>query len=185
MGRVIVHAKGFDFGPRKRQLPSRPARQLTAEEAAFFVSSRSITQAQLDDSQARIARGDLRRLERRTERSAIEEATTPRHAASLLGLEHDGLVAFNGDLFAFVANGELWFPRWQFTGVASRPVIPALQELTNAFEDDMHPASILGFMTTPQDDARIDGTAKTPGEWLDQGRSVDTLVGILESFLMS
>ncbi|WP_423924022.1 hypothetical protein ACPEEZ_06915 [Frigoribacterium sp. 2-23] len=185
MGRVIVHARGFDFGLRKRQSPSPPAQQLTAEQAAFFVSSRSITQAQLDDSRARIARGDLRRLERRTEQSAIAEATTPRHAASLLGLEHDGLVAFEGDLFAFVANGELRYPGWQFTGLASQPVLPALQELTSAFEDDMHPASILGFMNTPQDDARIDGRAKTPREWLEQGRSVDTLVGILESFLMS
>ena len=185
MGHVIVHANGFDFGPQKsRHRPSRGT-PLTEEQAAFFVESRTITREQLDESLARIARGDLARLERRTARGALDEATTPRHAASLLGLSYDGIAAFRGELFAFVVNGELRYPLWQFTGIAGQPVLPALPQLARAFGEDMHPASILGFMNTPQDDARIKGVAMTPGQWLLSGRSVKTLVGILESFLMS
>jgi len=49
----------------------------------------------------------------------------------------------------------------------------------------MHPAGILGFFSTPQRDAKMDGQPMTPSQWLVRGGDVRTLTDILDSFLMS
>ncbi|PZF55281.1 hypothetical protein DEJ23_12365 [Curtobacterium sp. MCSS17_008] len=85
----------------------------------------------------------------------------------------------SGDLFAFVSDDEMLFPTWQFTNDPDRPVLNQLSTLIEAFDDDMHPASILGFMTTPHSSTRIDGIPITPVEWLARGRGVQPLVEIL------
>ncbi len=85
----------------------------------------------------------------------------------------------SGDLFAFVSDDEMLFPIWQFTDDPDRPVLNQLSTLIEAFGDDMHPASILGFMTTPHSSTRIDGIPMTPREWLTSGRPVQPLVEML------
>lgn len=144
-----------------------------------------MTQREWDDAKARVARGDLARLERRTEQEGLDNATTARDAASRLGLTPRTIAFFPGELFAFVIDGELRYPKWQFTNDRDNPVLPHLAQLVGAFSDDMQPSTILGFMQTPQEDARPDGVQLTPAEWLVRGGDVQLLVDILHGFLMS
>ena len=184
MARVIVHAGGFDFGHR----PSLGAAQssgLTEEQEPFAVTSGAMTLEQWNDAQARVARGELARLERRTEREGLDGATTARDAANRLGVAPRSIAFFPGDLFAFVIDGELRYPTWQFTGDRNKPVIPDLAQLVSAFDDDMHPSSIAGFMNTRQRDAELAGVHLTPVEWLRRGGDVELLADILGGFLMS
>jgi len=184
MARVITHAGGYDFGLRP---PARPRESagLTAELESFAVKSGAMTQREWVDAQARVARGDLARLERRTEREGLDNATTARDAASRLGLTPRSIALFPGEVFAIVVDGELRYPMWQFTCDRDNPVLPHLAQLVEAFSDDMQPSSILGFMQTPQKDTRLKGVQLTPVEWLVQGGDVQVLVDILDSFLMS
>ena len=184
MARVIVHADGFDFGLRPRVGPQGNGAPIEEKEP-FAVTSGAMTPEEWDDARARVARGELARLERRTEREGLDGATTARDAASRLGVSPRSLAFFPGDLFAFVIDGELRYPTWQFTGDRNKPVIPDLAQLVSAFEDDMHPSSIAGFMNTRQQDAYLNGVQLTPVEWLLRGGDVELLVDILGGFLMS
>ncbi|WP_277959291.1 hypothetical protein [Frigoribacterium faeni] len=158
---------------------------MTKEQEPFAVKSGAMTLEQWNDATARVARGDLARLERRTEREGLDSATTAREAASLLGVTPRSIAFFPRELFAYVIDGELRYPRWQFTNDRASPVLPHLAQLVAAFSDDMQPSSILGFMQTPQQDARRDGIWLTPVEWLVRGGDVQRLVDVLDSFLMS
>lgn len=184
MARVIVHAAGHDFGLRPHARP-RTDGLVPSEQEPFAVKSGAMTQGEWDDAQARVARGDLHRLERETEQGGLENATTARDAASRLALTPKSLAVFSGEVFAFVVDGELRYPVWQFINDRDNPVLPHLAQLVEAFSDDMHPSSILGFMQTPQADARLNGVQLTPVEWLVRGGDVRRLVDILGSFLMS
>ena len=88
-----------------------------------------------------------------------------------------------GDLYAFVAGGKHRYPRWQFTGDPARPVLPGLAALVQGLPADMHPASVQGFMTTPQEDLRVDGIGMKPVDWLLRGGDPQALLEILGSFL--
>ena len=96
-----------------------------------------MTQREWDDAKARVARGDLARLERQTEQEGLDNATTARDAASRLGLTPRTIAFFPGELFAFVIDGELRYPKWQFTNDRDNPVLPQLAQLVGAFNDDM------------------------------------------------
>lgn len=187
MACIIVHANGFDFGLRPRTR-SRPRQQddggRTKKQAPFAVTSGAMTHQEWDDAQARVARGDLDRLERRTEREGLDNATTARDAASRLGLTPKSIAFYPGYLFAFVIDGELRYPTWQFTGHRNHPILPDLAQLVRAFDDDMDPSSIQGFMNTRQKNAQLDGAWLTPVEWLLRGGDVELLVRILDGFLM-
>ncbi|PYY34479.1 hypothetical protein DEJ32_14830 [Curtobacterium sp. MCPF17_046] len=128
-----------------------------------------------------MARGDLDALERSVRQSALNAAITFEEASDWLKVGTARVLArlASGDLFAFVADNELLFPAWQFTDDPGRPVLHQLSTLIEAFDDDMHPASILGFMTTPHSSTRIDGIPIDPVEWLARGREVQPLVEIL------
>ena len=49
----------------------------------------------------------------------------------------------------------------------------------------MHPATVLGFMETPQRNAHIDGRRVMPGGWLLHGGDPQVLRDIFEAFLMN
>ncbi|MBD8612024.1 hypothetical protein IFT77_16150 [Frigoribacterium sp. CFBP 13729] len=181
---MIIHAKGFDFGLRPAA-GTRDHGSLPKEREPFAVKSGAMTQWEWDDAQARVARGDLARMERQTERGGLENATTARDAASRLGLTPRSIAVFPAEVFAFIVDGELRYPVWQFVNDRENPVLPHLVQLVEAFSDDMHPSTILGFMQTPQEDAQLNGVQLTPVEWLVRGGDVQRLVDILGSFLMS
>ncbi len=90
-------------------------------------------------------RGDLDDLIRRTWQQPVDESLAQSEAAKRLGI---GIAKLRwmlsvGDLFAFVADGVLRFPLWQFTDDPLQPVVPHLSRLVEAFSEELTPASIL------------------------------------------
>lgn len=160
---------------------------LSDEQSAFLIESGAFTPEELAETQASIARGELAEAERRTRQSAVKASLSAEEVATQLGIdvaqvEHRRA---DGSLFAFTTDGEHRYPTWQFTGDRRRPVLPGLARLIRAFPDDKHPASILGFMSTPQESLLVDNERLTPVEWLLQGGNPQRLVDILESFLQT
>ena len=159
---------------------------LSKEQAKFLVESGSFSPEELAETQAQIARGELAEDERATRLEGINASVSAAEVAAHLGVNME-TVANNlaaGELFAFAMAGEPRFPNWQFTGDARQPVLPGLAQFTDAFADKS-PASILGFMTTMQRSARIDGVPMTPVNWLLEGGDPQVLREILDSFLQS
>lgn len=167
--------------------PQARGSSLSNEQITYLIESGSFTAEELAEAQARIARGELAEAERRTQLAAIRASLSAAEVAAQLGVDVDEVDRLRdaGNLFAFAADGELRYPTWQFTGDLRRPVLPGLALLVSAFPDDMHPASVRGFMSTPQSSARIDGVAVTPVAWLQHGGDPQLLTDIIDSFLMS
>jgi hypothetical protein len=64
-------------------------------------------------------------------------------------------------------------------------VLPGLARLVPAFPADMRPASVNGFMTTPQEHLLVNDQRSTPVEWLLHGGNPQDLVDILDGFLQA
>jgi len=184
---VGVHAHGADFSEARRKPRPSSGSRLTKEQENVLVRDGLFIRESLAEAQAAIAQGELAESEQRTRQEGLDASETAAQVAERLhvGLNDVDARLERGDLFAFVADGILHFPTWQFTEAADHPVLPHLAALTAAFRDDMHPASILGFFSTPQRDAKMDGQPMTPSQWLVRGGDVRTLTDILDSFLMS
>ncbi|WP_182045209.1 hypothetical protein [Curtobacterium sp. ME26] len=180
---VGVHADGHDFGPRHNLPRPRTGRDLTLDEEEALIEAAFGTRERYEAAKAAVARGELDAIERRSWQRGLSASLTLEEAADWLDtgtgrvLTH---LAF-GDLFAFVCDDELRFPAWQFTDDPDNPVLDYLSRLVRAFDDDMHPTSILGFMTTPHSYTQIDGEPATPVVWLTAGRDVQPLLELLET----
>lgn len=159
---------------------------LSKEQIDFLIESGDFTPEELAETQASIARGDLAEEERTTALKAVK-ASLSAEVATQLGLKVAEVERrrANGALFAFKADGERRYPTWQFTGDERQPLLPDLALLVSALPDDMHPATVLGFMSAPQRSLLIDNERLTPVEWLLKGGRPQKLVDILESFLQS
>lgn len=59
-------------------------------------------------------------------------------------------------LYAYVVNGKLAFPDWQFNEAGSRS-IPSLEEVLGVLRTDLHPQAVAGFFLTPQPDLVLRG----------------------------
>lgn len=177
-----VHAAGHDFGRLRELEHPRDGQGLKHRGEQAILESLPWTHEQYEAARTAVARGDLDALERSVRQSALNAAVTFEEVSDWLDVGTARVLArlASGDLFAFVADNELLFPAWQFTDDPVCPILDQLSTLTKAFDDDMHPASILGFMTTPHPSTRIDGIPITPVEWLARGRAVKPLVEILE-----
>ena len=69
---------------------------------------------------------------------------------------------------------------WQFIGDSDR-VVPKLAEVVPFFIEGWRPASIEGFMTTPQDElTSADHARLTPVEWLASGGDAAAVTAILK-----
>jgi hypothetical protein len=180
-----LHADGFDFGPRYDS-PAR-TRVSTVKDAAaadqFLLNHGGWTREEYDDAVAAVARGELADLERRTRQEALSATLTIDEAATWLGVGTGRVTVmlYLGDLFAFVCNDELRFPAWQFTSEPDRPVLDHVDSVAKGFGASMHPASVLGFMSTPHLNTRINGSPVDPVVWLTAGRSVQPLRDMLET----
>ncbi|MGY2898424.1 hypothetical protein ACVKXF_001047 [Curtobacterium sp. PvP017] len=180
---VGVHADGHDFGPRHNLPRPRTGRDLTPDEEEALIEAAFGTRERYEAAKAAVARGELDAIERRSWQRGLSASLTLEEAADWLDtgtgrvLTH---LAF-GDLFAFVCDDELRFPAWQFTDDPDNPVLDYLSRLVRAFDDDMHPTSILGFMTTPHSYTRIHSVPATPIEWLTAGCRVQPLLELLET----
>ncbi|WP_146240297.1 hypothetical protein [Curtobacterium sp. MCSS17_008] len=176
-----VHAAGNDFGRSRELEHPRDGQGLEHRDEQAILESLPWTHEQYEAARSAVARGELDALERSVRRSAMNAAITYKEVSDRLEVGTARILArlASGDLFAFVSDDEMLFPTWQFTNDPDRPVLNQLSTLIEAFDDDMHPASILGFMTTPHSSTRIDGIPITPVEWLARGRGVQPLVEIL------
>lgn len=167
--------------------PQVPGSGLSDEQRAYLVESAEFTPEELTETEAAVARGELADEERRTGQAAIDATLGVPEVADRLGVNADEVVRLlaTGGLYALTVGAENRFPTWQFTGDSAQPTLPNLEHLVRAFPDDWGPATVLGFMTTPQPSARIDGVAQTPADWLTRGGDPVKLREILDSFLMT
>jgi hypothetical protein len=167
--------------------PPHDGSSLSDEQIAFLIESGAFTPEELAETQASIARGGLAETERRTRLGAVNASLSAEEVATRLGVDVANVERgrADGSLFAFTTDGEHRYPTWQFTGDPRQPVLPGLARLVSAFPDDKHPASILGFMSTPQESLLVDNERLTPVEWLQQGGNPQKLLDILVSFLQS
>jgi hypothetical protein len=182
-----VHAHGRDFGRIHQLRQAGARRKLAPDEEEALIDGRTITRASWQRAKAAVRRGDLDALQRRSRQAGL--------VATMSSLEVEDWLAIGsakrvwmlsvGELFAFVADDELRYPTWQFIDDPGRPILPHLSRLLPAFDDDMHPASIRKFMTTPRDRLSLEGEPTSPVDWLLRGGDVQKLVEILETQLMS
>ena len=180
---IGVHAGGRDFGPRHNPPRRRIGRELTPDEEDALIESAFGTRQRYEAAKAAVARGDLDAAARRSWQRSMSASLTLEEAADWLDVGTGRVLtdlAF-GDLFAFVCDDELLFPAWQFTDDPDQPSLNYMSSLVGAFDADMHPTSILGFMTTPHSYTQIEGEPATPVEWLTAGRHVQPLLELLET----
>ncbi|MCJ1700225.1 hypothetical protein MT356_10890 [Rathayibacter festucae] len=148
-----------------------PGGGLARGAADFLVESGSMTAEELAETEAEVARGELADRERRTRLQAIVDSFGTAEVASRLRIDETRVrhrKAKDG-LYAFKVGSKLRFPAWQFTDDRERPMLPGVPALVKAIPEDMHPASVLGFMTTPQEELLIGETPVTPVRWLSGG----------------
>ena len=160
---------------------------LSDEQVAFLIESGAFTSDEFADIEARLESGDLAELERNTRLKAVINSLSGAEVALRLGIDASRVRhrQGKGGLYSFTAGGQSRYPFWQFTSDPARPVLPGLAALVRGLPEDMHPASVQGFMATPQEDLLVDGKRMTPVEWLLQGGDAQALVDILDSFLQS
>lgn len=160
---------------------------LSDEQVAYLIESGAFTAEEFAETEAEVARGELAEEERKTRLGAIAASLSSTEVALRLGIDASRVRhrQAKGSLYAFKVGGKRRYPIWQFTDDPAQPVLPGLAKLVEAFPDDWHPAGILGFMTTPQSSARIDGVRVTPVAWLLRGGDPQVLTAILGGFLQS
>lgn len=165
-----------------RQIRERPD-AMTQAQADFLIQSGSMTAEELAENEAEVASGDLAAIERQTELEPIIESVGSAGAGEILGIEESSVRhrKDKGLLYSFKTDQSLRYPTWQFveSDDPKRRTLPNLSALVKAIPDTMHPASVLGFMTTPQDDLLVDDEAVTPVEWLKGGGDVQEVVDLL------
>ncbi|ROR79987.1 hypothetical protein SAMN06295974_1882 [Plantibacter flavus] len=160
---------------------------LSAVQIAFLIESGTFTAERLAEVSERVARGDLEARERKTRQDTIDASLSANVVAERLGLDIAELrrLRSTGNLYAFRSRGRWRYPCWQFTDDRRQLLLPHLAFLIASIPVDMHPATVLGFMETPQRSAQVDGRRVTPGEWLLRGGDPQVLRDIFEAFLMN
>lgn len=166
--------------------PSSRRNALSSEQIAFLIESGAFTAERFAEVSRRVARGDLEARERKAREDTIEASLNPGQAAGRLGLTLAEVRRLTAErqLYAFNARDEMLYPIWQFTGAPAGPVLPGLAAVIAAFPAGMHPATIRGFMHTPQRLTVLDGVRVTPVDWLRQAGDPRVLVDVLEGFLL-
>lgn len=160
---------------------------LSTEQAAYLTDSGAFASDELEAIEASVRSGTLERAVRETRVATLRDAFSASEVASLLGIDASRVRHRHakGHLFAFLAGGKRWYPRWQFDGSPTWTVLPSLPTLVEALPGDLHPATIGGFMTTPQRGLRIDGANVSPAAWLRSGGDVDEVLRLLDGYLAS
>jgi hypothetical protein len=160
---------------------------LSDDQVAFLIEADAISSSEFAEIQASLGRGDLVKQELKTRLEPVINSLSEAEVALRLGIDvfqvRDSQV--QDHLYSFTAGGRRRYSDWQFTSDPAQPLLPGLADLVSGALEDIHPASVQGFMTMPQEDLAVDGKRMTPVEWLLQGRDPQELVSILESFLQS
>ena len=179
---VGVHACGRDFGQDHNSQRALTDPVLTPAEEQALIQTAFGTRARYEATKDAVARGALDAIEHRSVQCCLSYSLTLEETADWLGAGTARILTqlASGNLFAFVFNDDLRFPAWQFTEDPNSPVLDQLPALVKAL-DDLHPTSILGFMTTPHVYTSINGVPATPVEWLIGDHPVQPLLNLLES----
>ncbi|MGG7507477.1 hypothetical protein [Plantibacter sp. YIM 135249] len=160
---------------------------LSVDQAAYLIESGAFSPDELAETEASVRRGELAETVRATRLGAIVDSLSEAEVAVGLGVDVSkvGELQSDGALYSFIAGRERRYPLWQFTDDPARFLLPNLAALVNALPSDMHPASVQGFMATPQQRLRHDGRLTTPVDWLAQGGNPEAAVSALDSFLQA
>lgn len=160
---------------------------LSDAQVQFLIESGDFSPGEFDEVSASVARGELANAEHRTRLAVVAASLSAAEVADLLGIDQSRVRhrQAKGSLYAFSVAGKRRYPTWQFTVHEMQPVLPGLATVVKAFPADMQPATIQGFMTTPQESLRVDDEAVTPPEWLLHGGDPRNVVAILDSLLQS
>lgn len=160
---------------------------LSTDQITYLMESGAFSSDDFADVEFGVMNGELANTERRTRLAAVTETQGAAEVAKRLGIDASRVRhrQSKGGLYAFMAGGNRRYPAWQFTGDPAQPVLPGLAAVVSAFPDDLHPATIQGFMTTRQSELSAGGEAMTPVEWLRHGGDTQAVVDILDSFLQS
>ncbi len=161
---------------------------LTKSHADVLVRSGALSAERLAELEKRVGSGELARIERETRLGAITRTLSADQVGERLGGLSASRVRHRQNdnlLYAFLAGKSRRYPLWQFIG---DQVVPGLAEVIPHFLEGWQPASIEGFMTTPQEDlpSGLDDVASgdegrmTPVEWLAGGGDPAAVVGILD-----
>lgn len=159
---------------------------LSAEQARYLVESGAFDADELAETEREVAEGALATAERRTRISTLTRTLSAGEIADRLGLDASSVRHRQGKglLYGFLVGGKRRYPTWQLVGDTNLS-LPRLAAVVEAFPEDWHPATIEGFMTTPQENLRIGDASATPVEWLLNDGDPRKIVGILGSFLQS
>lgn len=178
-----VLAHGRDFGTADEPPARGHGRHATPEEEEFLIRSGSLSREEYEESKAAVARGELEESQGLTVQEALVATLAAEEASDWLGIREEQLQALlgAGDVVAFVCDGELRYPAWQFTDDPAQPVFPGMARLTPAWGDEKHPATILGFMYNACLEVPGTDDTFTPIEWLTLGGDVQVVLDHLEA----
>ena len=134
---------------------------------------------------------DLAALDARSAGRAAAEAgrgLSRNDAAALLDVDPSRVShqITSGRLYSYPgSHGRPVFPDWQFTTRTGAPdssakvvVLPHLGAVIAAIPAGSHPVAVRTFMTTPNKDLAVQGTALSPREWLRGGGDPADVVGL-------
>ncbi len=147
---------------------------MTAAERQFLIDSGAPANSFDSDRQAE-ARARLAEVAARTQAQAAPEFDVAQ-VASLIGRSASTVRrwAHTGDLYAVRRGRKLRFPGWQFPGGGR---LPGLRTVLASLPESMHPLSVEGLMTSPQEE--LDD--RSPVEWLAAGLAVEPVEAIADS----
>jgi hypothetical protein len=114
----------------------------------------------------------------------LSTAYTAREVAELLGVNDSRVRQRRADrtLWAIQDRDGWVFPAAQFDVANGRPgQFRGLDQVFASLPAGLHPLSVAGFLTTPQDDLRIRGQAVAVLDWLRSGGEVAAVLEIAEA----
>jgi len=153
---------------------THPASELSAHDAALLDA------AGLQASPMAVATAVADRQARM--RELVETALTVDEAAERLGVSTSRVRQRAGDrsLWAMKRAHRLLLPAIQFTDSGQ---LPGLDAVLAALPEDVHPLSVLGLLTTPQPDLRLDNVEVPIIEWLTAGGEAQRALDVVDAFL--
>lgn len=160
---------------------------LTQANADFLLASGALTENELAALESRVNAGELAQTQLETRLGALTRTETAEQVGVRLGISASRVRHRQSDhhLYAFRAGKSRHYPLWQFVGTSDR-VVPRLAAVLPAMPAGWQPASVEGFMVTPQEGLSADDRDwMSPVEWLASGGEPAAVVAILERIARS
>ncbi|MET4053158.1 hypothetical protein ABID81_002533 [Frigoribacterium sp. PvP054] len=154
---------------------------MTAEERKFVVESGSMTEAELVDSEKRVAKGSLEKSAAELWLGTYQETWSASTVAHFMGwTEDEVLAAAEGQrIYGVPVRDRLRFPRWQFSLGSPGRLIPHLETVLPVLTEHWDWISISAFMSVRQRSLVAEGR-KTPRSWLRDGGDPAAISEIIE-----